>query len=342
MNAPMFESIAARAAATGMIEPSDVQAIRRAVYSGDGQISLAVAEAMFAVDRGRRAHNPAWSELFVEVLADFSLNQQPPSGYLSEENAGWIEAQVMRRKEPATDTDVALLARIIETAREVPPSFSAFALRVVKEAVLYGDTPDERGRPMDAGRVDEAEIDLLRRVLWGAGAEGHLAVSREEAEMLFAIADATAGAENTPLFEDLFARAVGNYLVGATGRNVPSRADALRWQADADYKVSVVGMLAGVLSSSLQASSYSAVLDTVLHARSLGADLDQAQDDQNRQRAAAQAVAEVLSPEKTGWLIDRIDRNGLMTPAEKALLRFVQREAKALGIGLGGVMSKVA
>lgn len=342
MNAPMFESIAARVAATGVIGSSDVQAIRRTIYSDDGRISRSEAEALFTVDRGRKAHNQDWSALFVDALADYALNQQPPSGYVSEENARWIEAQILRRKEPATDTDVAMLAKIIETAREVPPSFSAFALRVVKEAVIYGDTPDDQGRPMDAGRVDEAEIDLLRRVLWGAGAEGQLAVSRDEAETLFAIADATAGAENAPAFEDLFARAVGNFLIGATGRNMPTRSDALRWQADNDYKVNVVGMLSRVLRSSLQASSYSAVLDTVLTARSLGADLDHAQDAQNLLRAEAQAVAEVLSPERTGWLVDRIDRNGLMTPAEKALLRFVQREAKALGIGLGGVMSKVA
>ncbi|MFX8278006.1 hypothetical protein ABTL45_19260, partial [Acinetobacter baumannii] len=77
--------------------------------------------------------------------------------------------------------------------------------------------------------------------------EGLLAVSREEAEALFAIADATTGADNVADFENLFARAIGNYLLGATGRSVPPRDVALKWQTEAPYKADVVKAVGNVM-----------------------------------------------------------------------------------------------
>jgi hypothetical protein len=73
--------------ATGVISPADVSAVRRALYGDDGTISLAEAEEMFALERVRRAHCREWSEMYVEALTDCVLNQQPPTGYLSAENA---------------------------------------------------------------------------------------------------------------------------------------------------------------------------------------------------------------------------------------------------------------
>jgi hypothetical protein len=339
---PNLSDIAARVAKSGVIDDTDVLEIRRAIYSGDCTISQAEAASLFAIERGRRHYARGWSELFVEALCDHVLVQQAPAGYLSEANAAWVEGQIKASKDPSTDVHVELVTRLIERAVEVPPSFSAFALRLVKDAVIYADTPDAAGRELGSGYISEADLDLLSRILWGAGSEGHLAVSREEAEALFAIADATNGAANSDEFDDFFARAVGNYLIGATGRSVPSRETALRWACEREYKIDVLGALSRVLAATPRALSSNFAAELIKPVRTLGQDVDAAIAACERAREAASAVAAVLTAEKAGWLIERIDRNGVITPAEQALARFVAREAAALDASLKGIMSKVA
>jgi hypothetical protein len=64
---------------------------------------------------------------------------------------------------------------------------------------------------------------LIRRILRaGAGA-----VTRLEAECLFDLHDATAGADNDPGFEDLFFKAIANHLAAAAGHKTASRERAL-------------------------------------------------------------------------------------------------------------------
>ncbi len=333
--------IAEKVAASGRVESADLLEVRRNVYSGDATISQAEAEALFAIERRRRIHNPDWSALFVEAMTDHLLHQVAPAGYLSADNAAWVTRQIMACKSPSADVQVELVSRLIEEAREVPASFSAFALQLVKETVIHSDGTDAAGRPLGIGRVTDADLALLSRILWGAGGEGQLAVSREEAEALFAISDATTGADNCEAFNDFFARAIGNYLLGATGRAVPSREDALRWETDSTYKIDTLAALSRVVAASPRALSPNFLADTLRNVRSLGEDVDHRQEAENRARAVANEVASIMSPEKAGWLLDHIDRNGVMTPSEKALVRFVARESAALDASLRRAMEKV-
>ena len=329
-------------AATGKVEPADIRALRMAIFA-DGVVTRTEAEALFAIERTRSTHNDAWSELFVEALTDYALRQELPVEYLTDDTANWIMGQIKQRREPSMDADMALVAELIEKAREVPPAFSAFALRLAKDAVIYGDGPDERGRMHAHGRVTDADVVMLKRVLWGAGSEGQLAISRDEAEALCAIADATNGADNVPEFEDLFARAVGNYLIGATGRAVPTRKEALEWTKRGDYHASVLGAL-GALGKMMRPSV--ADLAEGAHMRSLTEEVSLATEaehkSRNDARAAAMAAAEIMTPEKAGWLLDHIGKNGVVSGPEKALVRFIQREASALDPSLRDAFAKVA
>lgn len=334
-----LEEIAHRVAQTGRIGSEEIVAIRKVVYP-DMAISTAEAEGIFAIERARREASIYWSSFFIEVITDYVLNQQPPVGYLSDANAAWLEAQVKARKQPSMDGDVALITSIIERATEVPPSFSAFALRLAKDAVVYGDGVDGQGREHGAGKISHADVELLQRILWGAGSEGQLAISREEAEALFAIADATTGADNIPEFDEFFARAIGNYLVGATGRDVPSRQEALEWSTRGDYKMNVLGAFSRMFDITLQD------IKDGLAMRSGDDEVTEASEAEHGSRnAAREALASanaVMSPEKTGWLVDRITRNGLTSGPERALLRFVAREAGALSPELKVILDKVA
>lgn len=237
------------------------------------------------------------------------------------------------------DGDMAIVANVIERASEVPASFAAFALRLAKDAVIYGDGLDATGRVHASGRVDAADVALLQRILWGAGSEGLLAVSRDEAEALFAIADATTGAANVPAFDDLFAKAIGNYLLGATGRVVPSRETALRWQTPVEYKVDVVKSLSQVLRERGKIN-VKFLKDT--QAKTLAQEVEDEHARLNMKRDVEIEVAAIMTPQKASWLTDRIDKNGLMNGPEKALVRFIEREASDLGVDLTGVFAKVA
>jgi hypothetical protein len=337
--------IAADIAARGKILDSDIMAIRGAVF-GDDIVSRAEAEALFGIERARTAHNRAWSELFAEALTDYCIRQEPPEGFLSESTAAWVMTEIARNKSPSTDAELELLIALIEKAREVPAAFSAFALGHVKSVVMYGGGPDARGRAHDGGRISQADIHALERILWGAGTEGHLAISRDEAEALFGIANASAGADNDERFEDLFAKAIGNYLLGATGRAVPSRDVALRWEAEETH-LDAARLLRSVMQtystadwSKLRDRDFWA--DSVLRPRSLSEDVDAAFEAQLAARKAAEDVASVMTPEKAAWLLDHIGRNGVMTPPEKALARFIARNTSRLDPSLARVLDKAS
>jgi hypothetical protein len=334
MIAQTLADVSHRVAQTGTISDDDVLAARRCVYV-DGAISRAEAEGLYAIEQVRTSQSNSWSMLFVEALSDLVLNQERPVGYVTADTAQWLMALIGRRKQPSMDGDMALVANIIEKAREVPAAFSAFALRLAKDAVIYGDGPDARGRLHASGRVDEADVAMLQRILWGAGSEGLLAVSRDEAEALFAIADATTGAANDPAFDDLFAKAIGNYLLGATGRHVPDRETALRWDNAGSYKTDMVAFMTRLLSSAPD-------VPAALTERTLAQYVDDEHAHRNMVRDVEIEVAGIMTSEKAAWLRDRIDRNGVMNGPEKALVRFVTREAAALDASMKDVAAKVA
>jgi hypothetical protein len=212
-------------------------------------------------------------------------------------------------------------------------------LRLVKDAVIYADGADKSGRPLGSGRVSEADLKFMSRILWGAGAEGLLAVSEAEAEALFAIADATHGADNAAGFTDLFARAVGNFLIGATARTPTHRDMVHRWQTEMVRPRPLVDLIVDMGQTKLDPAS---VVDTLRNARTLSEDLEHTFDQQNQARAAAIAAAEVMTPDKAAWLLERVNRNGLITAAETALVQFIAREAGAMESSLKDIVEKVA
>lgn len=330
----MSETIASqvldRARTTGKVADEDVTALRREIYDS-GAVDQDELKNLFEIERARSAHNPLWSALFREAVVDLALFRTPPSGYLSDDNAQWLIAQIGDRKDARTDTELEALAALVERAQQVPLDFSAYVLRQIKNAVVYADGPDAAGRTLTPGAIAGPEIKLIQRVLWGAGCGGHLAISRDEAEALFEIADSTTGAKNDPAWPDLFARAVGNYLLGATARPVPTREQALQFSSARDDR-DVVDVLTGVLNGVarlLRKGGLAHIRETI-GAGGLGEQVEARIAADEAARAAARAEAERLIGEKAGWLVDRIRRNGLVSGPERELLGFVKREAKSL------------
>ena len=189
----VFIEIAQRVGTSGKVEASDIAALRRAIYQ-DGVVSRAEGEALFGIERVRTAHSDAWSQLFVEALTDYAIKQEPPAGYLSGDTAAWITAEISKRKQPSTDAEIELVINLIEQSREVPAAFASFALRLVKDMVMYADGP------LPVARIEARCVDAYAAVSITFARDG----SSDRASCLIKRSSAFSGPVTTPFWPTWF------------------------------------------------------------------------------------------------------------------------------------------
>ena len=159
------------------------------------------------------------------------------------------------------------------------------------------------GQMLDAGSITEGEVDLLRRILYAFGGDGHVAVTREEADILFDIDEAVEQADPNPAWTDLFVKAVANVIMAASGYAVPTREEALRQEASLDHpeqKTSVLAFLLSMVQSNLS-SVKDAYHDQTAEERAL-AHLEH----QRIEIITNEAITEV----EASWLAGRLGRDG--------------------------------
>ncbi len=217
---------AAEICARGTIGEAEVSELRRAFYE-DGKIDAAEAAALCALNRKCTTQDPSWVDCFVEMLTDYVVTQDKPHGYVTAENAEWLATQIATDGRIGTKTELELLVNVLDKARWSPQSLVAFALDQVKIAVLENSGPLRADGMSRSGVITEAEVELLKRILYAFGGDGNLAVTRPEAEILFDIDAATAGNANAESWPDLFVKAIANSVMAASGYAGPSREQAL-------------------------------------------------------------------------------------------------------------------
>jgi hypothetical protein len=199
--------------------------------------------------------------------------------------------------------------------------------------VVSGTGPLRSGKKLDPGVVSEADVELLRRILYAAGSDGCIAVTQMEAEAVFAIDEATAGHDNHPSWTDLYMKAIANCVLAASGYAPPPREVALAREAWLDRRgdLSLDAILAGMGSGLKGAfSGYR----------------EQTKEEGAIARLTQQKVEiithEAVTPAEAQWLASRIGRNGRFTPNERALLAFLKAEAPAIEPVLKDLVDKVA
>lgn len=210
-------------AAKGKIQPDDVLMLRREVFH-DGIATRGEAEALFALDASSNEKCPEWRDFFVEAVSDYAVFSEPPSGHVSPENAAWLRRSITRDGRVDTAGEMELLIVVLEKARSVPAELAAFALQQVADAITDGVGP--LAVETRRGAVSDEDLKRLRRILYAAGGEDAVAISHAEADVLFAINEHVVPGAN-PWFDDLFVKAVASFLLGATGHELPNRAEAL-------------------------------------------------------------------------------------------------------------------
>ena len=324
--------IVAEVMATKKITAEDVRALRASLYN-DGVAEAGEVERLFTMDEAATEVDPKWTELFIEAVTDYIVEQVEPEGHISEANADWLIDRITYDGAVKTMSELEILVKVLEKAKSSPQKLVAFALSQVKKAVVEGEGPLARGGTLVAGKVTRDEAELMRRILYAFGGDQNIAVTRAEAEILFDINDATATAENDPAWNELFVKAIANFMMAASGYDVPSRQEALKQEEWLDAPTGGVSnffgrMAAGGLRGALNAYRQP--------------DMEQAWAARNARMDAAIKSAETISAEEAEWLARRMGRDGTFHDNEKALLRFIRDEAPPIHPSLQSLIAKAA
>ncbi|BCJ91165.1 hypothetical protein IZ6_19000 [Terrihabitans soli] len=281
--------------------PQDVLALRLAVFD-DATVSQTDAEALMALDECMSQPCPEWRAFFVEALTDFIVQQEQPRGYVDSANARWLMNRITRDA-TVKPNELELLVRVMETAVSVPPELHKFTLKQVRHAVLFGDSRNT---------VTEHEVEILRRTLFASAGEGSIAITRDEAEILFDIANATKDSDNAASWADFFAKAVANLLMAAKGYTAPSREIALRrgrWLNDQSVDpMSFTARVLASLSNGLLAN-YSLPDNTP---------------------SADTSGHEIITASEAEWLSAQVKKDGMLSEIEKIMLERIRTEASNL------------
>lgn len=315
----------------GRIQETDVQAMRRGFYE-DGLIGAEEAGQLFNLNEACASQHDSWPWFFVEAVTDFVVNQVEPEGYLTAENADWLISRITNDGQVQSKTELDLLVHVLDKARWSPERLVKFALDQVKRAVIDGDGPLRTGQKLEKGTINEAEVDLLRRILYAFGGDGHIAITRAEAEVLFEIDEAMSGQPPNPAWTDLFSKAVANVILAASGYAPPSREEALR----AETWLAGRGDLSpGALLKAMVTSSLSSVWDCY-HGQSAE---ERALERLERQRIEIITNEQITEGEAT-WLAERISRDGRLSPTELALIGFLRKESPPLHPALSALVAR--
>ena len=305
--------------ARGSIKDSDVGRFRRVLYE-DGVISSDEAELLFRLNEGCALKDASWADLFVEGVTDYIVFQERPQGYVTAANAHWLIDRVCKTGAIDSRTELELIVNVIDKARWAPVSLVKFALEQVKRAVISGSGPLRSGMMLEPGRITEGEVDLLRRILYAFGGDGHVAVTRDEADILFDIDEAVEAADTNPAWTDLFVKAIANVIMSTSGYAVPTREEALRQEAALDHPEQKTSVLAFLLSM-------------------VQSNLEQIQDAYQNQTAEERALAhlehqrieiitnETITQVEASWLAARLGRDGRLSPSEQALVAYLKHES---------------
>jgi len=190
------------------------------------EISRSEAEALLALDRMQPESTPVWREFVADAIADHVVTEQP-AGILTEEKARWLMNAAVPQGHMESAVAFEAVIRTMERAAEAPAALSAFAIRQLQDAIINGEGPVIGARSHFSRTVDAEDAAQLYRILVAAGGAEGRPVSREEADALFDLHDATARSQNDTAFNDLFYRAIANYTLAESGHALEPRREAL-------------------------------------------------------------------------------------------------------------------
>lgn len=326
LNAIAIDEIKAR----GEITEADVLKFRRAFYA-DGRIGEHEAAQFFTLHRAATRYDPQWIDCFVEMVTDYLVNQAAPEGYVTTDNTAWLLANLTADGHNPGRAEFELVINILDKSRWSPQSLARFALDQVRTGIVtcagpLRDGPHLAGSTETTVAVTDADVEVLRRILYAFGGDGNITITRLEAEALFEINDSTVGAANADCWRDLFVKAIANCVLTSSGYAVPSREQALARDAWLERRgdLSTAKMLKGMFAGYREISREEQVLARL-----------------ERQKIEI-VTGEVVQVADAAWLAERLGRDGVISVNEQALLGFLKQENPRLAAELQVLVDKLA
>lgn len=212
----------------GEITARDVIRLRHEIFA-DGVRKASEAELLFRMDGECAAKDESWKDFFVDALAEYYIFNTEPAGALDEARTQHLIRHILADGKVAGGTELALAIRVIERAQSCPADLGYLVIKTVWDSVMepakaaYG-----KGRRPKA--ITAEDVEILRKAVHAAAGDDGAAVSRAEAELLYALERETDDAENDITWRDLFVQAVGGHLLAPkTGTRDGIDADEAQW-----------------------------------------------------------------------------------------------------------------
>ncbi|MEQ8700367.1 MAG: hypothetical protein RLT05_27865 [Bauldia litoralis] len=323
--------------ASGRIDAEDVLRLRRQVFP-DGVVSEAEAIAVFRLDHACRDKDPAWTQFYVDALTDFFVWQTEPRGYVGADQANRLLKEISHDGRVDAMSELELLINVVHWCTQCPDSLAYLALAAVKDSVLNPATaPYGSNRPPAV--VSPADVALIRKVIYAQGSPGGFTVTREEADLMVEIDQATHGEENADDWPDLFAKGVANALMFPRGAPVvPDAQEALRredWLEDRRG----VGRLLMEAGRSLVRGDVP-VGEAYRAVDPFGAEARREADAREAFRVAEALHREAIDAAEARWLVDRLASYPALSEGAVRLLRFIRESSPSIDPALDPLFEK--
>ena len=304
------------------IDVQGAQMLRREIYA---RPAVSRADLTRLLDLGRAAGEsapPEFNDLLSQVAIDLLVEQVDPPKYIKDADADWFIAQMRAGDGLGRAGEYEMLTDVLRFAVSTPSQLAAFAVAEMEKRLTGAGA---------VRAVTDADVEALRVAVFATTEGSSLHVTRDSAEALFRIAHATKAAGNAASFDDFFAKAVGNYLMGIAFRWTPRASDEVAMEKWLDEKP----------------EGFGAFIGRMLHpdfSRNVGVDeMDEARAKaENAADARERAGAEVVDSTEADWLLAHVTRDGGLTSGEVKLLEFLKRESPSISPKLQGLIDRNA
>ena len=298
----------------------DATALRRSIFE-KGAATRSDLAGLIALGP-QAGDDPEFIALVSDVAREVMIEDVDPRGYLTEDDADWLTAHLGDGGGLTCRAEFEVLRSVLTHAVSAPRSLSAFAMREIERAILTGRRGAFGGVEHEAGVVTAEDVEALRAICFAPTAGAPMHVDRAAAETLFDIAHATVTARNDPGFADFFAKAVGNYLLGAAFVAIATREQALAEEREIDQRSGFGAFLTALVGglSAPNAADGRKTVDELTEERYHA---------ENAETEARLAAASKIDAGEAKWVLAHLTRGGDLTDAEKRLIAFLRDESTA-------------
>jgi len=336
-DASVLQDLVEDLCAKGRITADDVLLLRRKIFP-DGVVSAAEARAVFRLDQSCGEKPAEWTRFYVDALTDYFVWQSVPRGYVSDEQAAELIAEINRDGHIDAVSELELLINVVHWAAKCPESLAMIALEAVRKSIL---TPESAcfGSNRPPAVITPADVELIRRLIYAPGSPGGFTVTRSEAELLTELDRATSAEDNAANWPDLFAKAVANALMFPRGApEVPDAQEALRRERWLEDRQGIGGLLMSIGKSVARGDVPFA--EAAAEVDVFGTRREREQRRQEEARLGEALSREAIDAEEASWLMGKFGGKESLSKGAVQLLRFIKANAPKIDPALDPLLAK--